>query len=143
VCLTHARLYDGIPALLTVLSEYGAPLFVATSKLESIADDVLRHFDLRDHFAGVHHGSHGDATKADVVAHAMAIHRLDPTSTVLVGDRAHDVTAARVNGIRSIGVLYGYGTQEELETARADELCASVDELLLELLRHCGGALAG
>jgi phosphoglycolate phosphatase len=55
---------------------------------------------------------------------------LDPATTVMVGDRNFDIEAARVNGVTSIAVTYGYGTSEEIESARPDYTCHAVEDLL-------------
>jgi phosphoglycolate phosphatase len=47
---------------------------------------------------------------------------LDPRETVMVGDRSHDMVGARANSLRGVGVLWGYGSRGELETAGADTL---------------------
>jgi phosphoglycolate phosphatase len=47
----------------------------------------------------------------------------------MIGDRAGDVVSARANGIRSIGVLWGYGSESELEGAGADVVCRSPADL--------------
>ncbi|MDB5404268.1 MAG: family hydrolase, partial [Rhodopila sp.] len=54
--------------------------------------------------------------------------------TTMVGDRLHDIHAARANGLRSIGVLWGYGCQAELQAAGADAIVASPAEVV-DLLR--------
>jgi phosphoglycolate phosphatase len=48
---------------------------------------------------------------------------------VMVGDRAQDIVAARAHGLHSIGVLWGYGSREELVAAGAAALCARPGEL--------------
>jgi phosphoglycolate phosphatase len=52
----------------------------------------------------------------------------------MIGDRMHDILGAEKTGIDSIGVLFGYGTREELENAGADLLAQSVDDLRTILL---------
>ena len=52
----------------------------------------------------------------------------------MVGDRKHDIIGARNAGIDCIGVLYGYGDQEELAQAGAKQIVASVEELKQALL---------
>ncbi|WP_423243446.1 HAD hydrolase-like protein [Clostridium transplantifaecale] len=52
----------------------------------------------------------------------------------MVGDRKHDVIGAAENGIDCVGVLYGYGSSEELTGAGAKYLAESVEELEKYLL---------
>ena len=65
----------------------------------------------------------------EVIAYALDTYALDPSETVMVGDRKHDVIGARENGLACIGVLYGYGSREELTAAGAAALAADLGEL--------------
>jgi phosphoglycolate phosphatase len=56
----------------------------------------------------------------------------------MIGDRRHDIEAAKANGVRSIGVSYGYGKKEELRVACADQIVDSVDALHQLLLAKAG-----
>ena len=67
--------------------------------------------------------------KGEVIAYALKTYQLDPSETVMVGDRKHDVLGARENGLACIGVLYGYGSREELTDAGATALAADLSEL--------------
>jgi phosphoglycolate phosphatase len=122
--------YEGVPALLQALVDDGRRLAVTTAKPLSAAAPIVEHFNLSRFFEAVcgpaTDGVH--ETKAAVIADALT--RLDVAPSrevVLVGDRAHDVEAARVAGISCVGALWGYGSREEL--ADADELAADVHEL--------------
>lgn len=127
--------FAGIPALLEALAAEGLRLFVATSKREDFALRAVETFGLARHFAAVHGAAHGrPEEKAALIARLVARHGLAPESAVMIGDREHDVIGARANGVRSIGVLYGYGSREELEAAGADALAGDPGELL-RLLR--------
>ena len=92
---------------------------------------ILEHFDLLQYFEAVA-GSTLDETrtkKGEVIAYALSTYHLDPSETVMVGDREHDVIGARENGLPCIGVLYGYGSREELTAAGAAALAADLSEL--------------
>ena len=67
--------------------------------------------------------------KGDVIRHLLREHDLPPERSVMVGDRSHDVAGARENGIPCVGVLYGYGSREELLTAGAASLAATPAEV--------------
>ena len=58
----------------------------------------------------------------------------DRSGCVMVGDRSHDAIGAKMAQIDFIGVLYGYGSREELEAEGADTIAASVDSLRALLL---------
>ncbi len=128
--------YPGVAALLRELKEAGLQLMVATSKPEVQAVRVLKHFGLAeyfDHICGAPLGNEDGARKAAVVRQALGYAK-DISSVVMVGDRRHDVEGARENGIPCIGVLYGYGSREELAVAGASFLAedaAALKKLLL------------
>lgn len=131
------RLYDGIPELLDALVAAGRRLCVATSKPLVFAERILEHFGIARYFSLVGGtGLDGSLpTKGDVIADVIARSGIsDRGSIVMIGDRKHDVIGARSQGIASIGVLYGYGSREELEAAGADRIVADVGELRRLLL---------
>lgn len=67
--------------------------------------------------------------KADVLRYAIEAGSYDLSGAVMVGDRENDVRGARENGLPCIGVLYGYGSREELTEAGAARIAATVEEL--------------
>jgi phosphoglycolate phosphatase len=131
VGLYENEVYEDIPAALDALGRAGHRLFVATSKPAVFAERIVRHFALDQHFAGVYgptlEGRLDD--KAELLAHLLQTEGLAATEVVMVGDRRTDVVAARTNGVRSIGALWGYGSREELLAAGADALCVAPGEL--------------
>jgi phosphoglycolate phosphatase len=129
--LYENRVYDGVPAMLECASRSAASAYVATSKPAVYAERIVEHFGLDQHFRKVY-GAELDGTyddKAELVAHLVAAERVAPEAAVMIGDRAADVRAAQANGIRSIGVLWGYGCEQELVKAGADALCRTPLEL--------------
>ncbi len=130
--LFENRVYPGIPETLSALRQRGHELYVATSKPQVFAERVLDHFGLRDSFAGVY-GPELDGTrnhKPELIAYALEREALDPAETWMIGDRLHDIRGARANGLRSIGVLWGFGSREELLDAGATALVAQPEEIL-------------
>jgi phosphoglycolate phosphatase len=124
-------LIDGIPDLLAELAAEGYFLSVATSKLNTHAGDIIDHFDLRRYFAVVH-GAELDgrnSAKSDLIAHILTTEKIDPASTVMIGDRSHDIVGAAANGVAGIGVLWGYGDRAELEGVGAARIAARPEEL--------------
>ena len=131
VGLFENRPYDGIAEALVEISRTGAHLYVATSKPLVYARRIVEHFALDAHFVKVH-GCELDGTreaKRDLLAHILAEHGLDPAGTVMVGDRGVDMDAARHHGLRGVGVLWGFGSREELDSAGAHILCGTPAEL--------------
>jgi phosphoglycolate phosphatase len=104
-------LFDGIAQLLSDLRAAGVRLAVATSKAEPTAQRIVSHFGLDEHFEVVAGASldGSRATKAEVVAHALAQLEPLPERVVMVGDRAHDVEGAAAHGIETVVVGWGYG----------------------------------
>ena len=131
------QVYPGIRQMLKALKDDGRILWVATSKPEPFAQRILEHFDLDGYFSCVA-GASMDETrvkKGEVIAYAierMGAERRE--DLVMVGDREHDILGAAENGIDSIGVLYGYGSREELEQASAGRIAKTVWELERMLL---------
>ncbi|HSL93855.1 MAG TPA: HAD family hydrolase [Bacillota bacterium] len=125
-------LYEGIAELLQELREGGSTLAVATSKPTVFAEQIARHFGI-DAYFDVIVGSELDGSrieKSEVVAHTlMQLDVKNPADALMVGDREHDILGARANGLESIGVLYGYGSREELTAAQAPAIVATVQEL--------------
>ena len=113
--------YPGIVELLSALKAAGKRLMIATSKSEKGTTLVLEHFDLMKYFDFVAASNDTDRkTKTDVIRYALKQCGIsDLSSCVMVGDRNNDIEAAVNVGIDSIGVLYGYGSREELEGAGA------------------------
>ena len=107
-------LFDGIPALLADLEAAGVRLAVATSKAEPTAQRILAHFGLDEHFEVIAGASvdGSRATKADVVAHALAQLEPLPDRVLMVGDRSHDVEGAAEHGIDTVVVGWGYGRED-------------------------------
>ena len=124
--------YDGISEVLTALGESGRRLFVATSKPHVFATRIVAHFALRHHFEHVF-GSELDGTrvdKSDLLAYALKETAVDPAKTLMIGDRSHDMVGAKNNGMKGIGVLYGYGSRDELIEAGAQHVCATPGAIL-------------
>jgi phosphoglycolate phosphatase len=124
--------YPGITDAITLLHERAPALFIATSKPHAFADRILEHFALRAFFRGVYGCEmNGDrADKRELLAHLLEREQLPGAGAVLIGDRKHDVLAARANGVGSVGVTWGFGSHAELADAGADTICHSIDELV-------------
>ncbi|WP_318361603.1 HAD family hydrolase [uncultured Agathobaculum sp.] len=131
-------LYDGIPELLKALTEAGKTLSTASSKPAFFVDKIVKYFNIEQFFTVVSgatlDGSIG--TKTQVVQQALErLNVQDRSQAVLIGDRLHDAEGARACGIDCIGVTFGFGSREELESAGANHVVDRVDELLPLLVR--------
>jgi phosphoglycolate phosphatase len=136
--------YPGIPEALSALQALGLRLWVATTKPQLFAHQILEHFDLLPHFGGVYGSElNGErADKGDLIGHLLASERIAAPNALMVGDREQDIRGARGNGVRSLGVLWGYGSRAELEESQPDALIDSPGELaaaVMHWLRSRGG----
>ena len=121
--------YPGIEDALVRLRAAGARLFVCTAKPQVYAERIVAHFGFDAHFAAVYgadlEGRYDD--KAHLLAHLVEREGLVASGAVMIGDRGHDIRAARANGLRAVAVLWGYGSATEL--ADADAVVATPAEL--------------
>lgn len=130
--------YDGIPEMLRALENSDKKLILATSKPEPFAKEILRHFGLEEYFVYAA-GSNFDGTrtaKAEVIEYALeAAGVTDKSAAIMIGDRKHDIIGAEKTGLDSIGVLYGYGSREELETAGATFIAENVTDIVKLIMK--------
>jgi phosphoglycolate phosphatase len=123
--------YDGIAAALDGFAAAEMPLFVATSKRVDFARRIVTHFGFGQ-FQAVHGAEPGGlrSHKPELIKWVLEQHDIDPARAVMIGDRRYDISGAHANGLRAIGVTWGYGTREELAQAGADGIADSPGELL-------------
>lgn len=130
-----AKIYPYVEELLIALNHAGVTCKVATSKPALMAEKALQHFALAQYFdeiCGVPM-EQNTKTKADVIRKALQGENL--SDVVMVGDRKFDLIGAEQCGIDAIGVLYGYGTVEELNAYPHKILCADTRDLRTYLLQ--------
>ncbi len=107
-----------------------------TDPFEGISKSIVSHFDLREFFNGVF-GAELDGrrtNKVELLAYALSANASG--DAVMIGDREHDVIGAIRNNMHIIGVSYGYGTEEELRSAGAEQIASSPDALRALLLER-------
>jgi phosphoglycolate phosphatase len=121
-------IYPGIAEALYALDGAGIPLGLCTSKRADFAESILEMFGLRDYFRFVSGGDIG-IRKTDQLATLIREGAIDASAT-MIGDRSIDILAARENGLKSVAVLWGHGTREELEGAVPDVFVEAPHELL-------------
>ena len=127
--------YPGIAEALRCLADAGNRLFLCTSKPQLYAERIVKHFDLAPYLSGVHGPDLGGRLddKRDLMTTLLARERISPEQCVMIGDRAQDMDAAKVNEVAALGVLWGYGTREELLSAGARQLAARPEDLVAAL----------
>lgn len=127
--LFENKVYDGIPALLSSLRASGYLMCLATAKPHAYARKITAHFGLAQYLTH-EFGPELDGTrnnKGELLAYALNLTGYDTKNAIMIGDRHHDIDAAKDVGMKSIGVTWGYGPIDEL--AQADALCTTPAEL--------------
>lgn len=130
----NCTVQPGAAQVMELLHVRGVKQMLATAKPTEYARKIAEHFDFFRHLS---HGVSGAGmdprsgrhTKADIIAHALERTQSDPALTVMIGDRHHDITGAATCQVAAIGVLWGFGTSEELTAAGATALCKDTHEL--------------
>ncbi|OKP91620.1 phosphoglycolate phosphatase [Paenibacillus helianthi] len=121
----------GIPELLEELQSKGFNLYVATSKPTVFAEEIIRHYGLDSYFRHVA-GSNLDGTrskKKEVIQYVLDENHIPPETALMIGDREHDIIGAKACGVASIGVMIGYGSEAELQSAGADHIAYNVKDI--------------
>jgi len=132
VGLFENKVYKDIPEVLKTLQKNDHTLYVATAKPTVYAVRIIDHFGLSRYFKAVY-GSELDGTRTDktsLLSHILKNESITSSETIMIGDRKHDIIGAKANGIPGFGVLWGYGTKEELETSGAYTCIKTPRELI-------------
>ena len=123
--------FPGIREMLATLRSQGHTLYIATSKPEQQAREILEHFDLAQYF-DIIAGAATDksrATKEEVIAYLKE--QSGPIGqAIMVGDTIFDVKGAVAHGIPAIGVSWGYGKVEDMIEAGASAIATSPEHLV-------------
>lgn len=133
--LYENEVYEDIPDTLKALETMGHDLYVATSKPTVYAKQILEHFGLHRYFKAIH-GSELDGTRTDkteLIAYILRTQAIPSSESLMIGDREYDMIGAAANGVCGIGVLWGYGTIDELKASGA-RVCLGEPR---ELKRYC------
>ena len=140
--LFENEVYPLIPELLGELFNNGIKLIVATSKPTEFAQQILDHFGLSKYLLFTA-GSNLDGSrsrKGEVISYALKQCKLEvEAKAVMVGDRKHDIIGAQESGVDSIGVLYGYGSHDEIEKEHPTFIAEDVNDLRKYFCRSCPG----
>lgn len=130
--LIEANIYDDIWRVIANISERGHRLFICTAKNTPFARKNIEQFGLSQFFQKIY-GSHLDGTfddKAELMAHILKVHDLNPNEVIMIGDREHDIIAAKKNHLNGYGALWGYGSAGELLKAGAKQLFETPNDFL-------------
>lgn len=107
------QIYDGVEGSLQTLHDAGAEMLICTSKPVYLAEKVLRHFGLEHYFSFISGGDIG-VEKWQQIAMLKQQGKVT-TRSLMIGDRAVDLTAAHHHSLSSAAVLWGYGSLHELQ----------------------------
>lgn len=105
-------------------------LYVATSKKETIAKEVLEYFDLTNYFTGIYGSLDTRFTKESIIKACLIRENCKPKETLMIGDTVYDLICAHTNQIKAVGVLWGFGTRQELQDVEATALVKTPFDLL-------------
>ena len=128
--------YPGVSGMLETLHFSGKKLFVATSKLEKFARQIIEYFGFDRYIVQLKGADYKgeNATKGTIISHLLESEKLRPSKQIaMVGDTVFDIEGGRENGLTTVAVTYGFGKAGELRNARPDILAESVEELLTSL----------
>jgi len=129
--------YDGVYELLDTLQEQGFRMGVCTSKFEKYANKVLDEFDLQKYFTFVSGSGAYGTTKADQLRDLLEQETV-LGSSLMIGDRYIDLSSARATGLRSAGVLWGYGSEKELAAEQPEFIAETPAQLSETIIKSRG-----
>ncbi len=134
------ELYDGVHNLLSSLKEAGKTLVLATSKPDVHSSKILKLFDIGKYFDFAE-GASFDSTrekKCDVLSYALSkvgiVTEEQKAGVIMVGDTVFDVEGARICGVDSVAVTYGYGSEDALKKEGATYIARSIEDIKQLLL---------
>jgi len=125
-------IYPEVLESLRMIKASGFKVFLATSKPQIYAKQILDHFDLSQFFNTIYgsklNGSMVD--KSELIAHILKSKSISPGRTLMVGDRVYDIIGGKKNGVMTAAVTYGYGSQEEIDSSEPDFIFDAFSDLL-------------
>ena len=131
VGVTGNTVYPGIEDALASLAAIDGAMFVATSKPVVYASKIINLHGFSRYFRGVY-GAELDDTRSDkssLIADVLRCENIDPHRCIMVGDRSHDAVGALANGVHPAGVLWGFGSRQELSAAGVTTILSHPPEL--------------
>ncbi|MCU4311286.1 HAD-IA family hydrolase [Acinetobacter variabilis] len=130
--LYENHVFEGVAETLAELKRRGYRLFLATAKPTVYAKQILEYFNLAQYFTEIYGSElNGDRTnKGELIQYILEQQGIQADQCIMVGDREHDIFGARHNGIESIAVKYGYGSEIELQQAQPKYTIENFSHLL-------------
>ncbi len=132
----RVELYCGIREMLISLGENGIKMAIASSKPQHFFDKLLKHLEITEYFEAVCGAAFDDKenTKEAIIARAIDLLGAEKEKTLMVGDRCFDIEGAKKNGIKSLGVVFGFDYTQELKAAGADFIVKEAKAITKEVL---------
>ena len=124
--------YDGVLEMIAELDHLGKKMYIATSKLEKFAVQIIRYFEMDKYILQLKGADYHakKATKTQIISDILTARQLVPSEkTVMVGDTVYDIEGGKEMGLSTVAVGYGFGKEDELKDASPDFFAADVDEL--------------
>lgn len=146
--MAESRPYPGIVDTVRFLADRGHIVAVATQKPARLARELLDVQGMTPLFASIHGAPDDERAaalldgKQTIIAAALAEHEGNYDRAVMVGDRLHDIEGAAANGLDCIAVEWGFGSEQEFETARPAAVVSSAEGLLERVLAYGEGSRA-
>ena len=139
--LLGSEAYPGISGALQEMRRAGLRIYLATSKREVFARRILENLKLATYFDGITGSVPGGKLdhKPELLAHILSEQEICASHSLMVGDRGHDIIGAHAVNMRGLGVLWGYGSRDELEAAGADQLVERTADLARVVLSMLNG----
>ena len=123
------KLYDGVYDMLKNLKAERHTMAVVTGKPQVYSEKIAEHFDIAKFFDAIVGPDLSNIEEGKVSLVKRALELTGGKNAVMIGDRKFDIEGAKANNISSVAVLYGFGSREELEAAKADYFAESVHDL--------------
>ncbi len=125
------KLYDGIGEELQKIKNAGKKLYLATTKGEQFAEDILKYKGIYNLFDGVFgvRTDLGRYTKTQVIDAIIEERKLEKSECILIGDTAFDVEGAELSGIKVAIVNYGFGNADDFKGKRIEFFADAVDDI--------------
>ena len=130
--MNNFLVYDGVEEMLKTLNREGFTLCIASAKPTPYIKKMLESVDLIKYFYFINGASFDETkrTKSAVIKETIEVNNFSKERILMVGDRENDVTGAKKNDIDILGVLYGYGDEEELSDAGCEKLAETPEEVV-------------
>lgn len=125
------EIYPNVRQTLSALKDKGYILCTASSKPQIFVDKILEHFDIKKYFDFVGGASLDGSVskKEDVIKLVLQQTGIENSQVLMVGDRKFDLEGARRMNMDAVGVLYGFGSYEELSACKNIALIKDITEL--------------